>query len=153
MRSREEALTLFQTGFMKPMAQEISSYVAPIFWGNRLSDCAAVDAKVNNGTIFFMKCGGQPLAITADHVYAEYLKRKESEPSLICQIWDLPFIPKARLIDSDSKQDIATFQIEETEVEQMGKKVHHASQWPPHPPEEKKGVFVLGFPGHIKKGN
>ncbi len=65
------------------MAEALSYYVAPIFLGHRVSDCTALEAKVNNGTIFFVECDGQPLAITADHVYAGYLERKESEFDLI----------------------------------------------------------------------
>lgn len=67
---KKEALDLFQTGFMKQMAEAVSYYVAPMFLGHRASDCTALEAKVNNGTIFFVECDGQPLAITADHVYA-----------------------------------------------------------------------------------
>lgn len=151
MRSKQDALKLFQTGFMKQMAEAVSLHVAPIFWGHRVSDCTTSEAQINNGNIFFIECGGPPLAITADHVYEGYLERKESEPDLICQIWNLPFIPEERLIERNSQLDIATFQITESELDTMNKKIHHTPQWPPSPPEISKGVFLIGYPGHKKR--
>lgn len=54
MRSKEEARRLLNSGFMKQMAEAVSHYVAPIFWGHRVSDCTTPEAKVNNGSIFLL---------------------------------------------------------------------------------------------------
>lgn len=70
---------------------------------------------------------------------------------MICQIWDLPFNPEARLIARDLNLDIATFRITEAEVDTINKQIHRASQWPPSPPELSKGVFLIGYPGHEKR--
>ena len=144
--NKQEALERLKTGFMVEIKQAATNYAAPIFWAKRFSHSAELEANISHGSIFFLQCEGPPFAVTADHVYDAYLKRKQNDPSIACQVLDLRFDPEERLIDRDPTLDIATFRIEEREVEGMGKWIHKPAQWPPLPPEEGKGVYTVGFP-------
>lgn len=118
-----------------------ASYVSPVYWAPLPRDQNI--PSLNHGTIFFLKCGGPILGITAEHVYAAYLERKSVEPALICQIGK-----QKRVIGRDSSLDLVTFEIREPELGSLGKIAHEPPdrEWPPSPPTEGKGVFLCGFP-------
>lgn len=144
--TKEEAIRLLTSGLGKEILVAARGYVSPIFWG--LPRHAGRKPTINHGCIFFINSGKGPLAVTAEHVYAAYLKAKDESPEIICQIGNLTFVPEERLIDSDSTIDLATFRIDEREAKQIGKIVHHHPRphWPPVRPEIGKGVFFVGFP-------
>ncbi len=130
-----------------------ASYVSPLFWGTPASSSG--DATINHGSIFFLECGGPPLAVTAAHLYQDYWCRKQDNPNLICQIDNLIFDPEDRLIDRDEGLDVATFRIEESEIKRLGKWIHKVAQseWPPNPPQVGQGVFFAGFPARTIVGD
>ena len=145
MASKEEARQILRTGFGRQLYLTAANYVAPVFWGESRSEVAS--PIINNGSIFFLNCGGPTLAVTAHHVYAGYLARKKYNPNIACQIGNLNFNPESRLIDFDPELDIATFRITENEVATLDKTIHcpPQSKWPPPPPVKGKGVFFCGF--------
>ena len=120
-----------------------SNYTSAIYW------ISPRERKINNGSIFFLDCGSGPFAVTADHVYQGYLDSRDRDSKTKCQIGNLPFSPIERLIDRDKELDIATFTIDEKEIEVDKKTVHRAdfTKWPPKPPDVEKGIFFAGYPG------
>jgi len=143
---KNQAISILKSGFGHEILHAAGHYVAPIFW--TLPPPFDPVPQIGNGSIFFLECGGPPLAITAHHVYKEYLSRKERDPSLICQIGNLPLVPEERIIDGDEYLDVVTFRITEEEVAHIGKWIyrHDQAKWPPQPPEVGKAVFFAGFP-------
>jgi hypothetical protein len=141
--TRDEAISMLQGPYGREIGNVASSYTAVFFWMT-----IAPTAEIGHGSIFFLECGSGAFAVTANHVYEAYLERKQLDPSLTCQIGNLPFVPEARLIDRDPELDVATFRIEEREVEADGKVIHRVSpnNWPPKPPDLGKGVFFAGYP-------
>src|SRR5712692_6999566 len=105
---KKEAFATLKSGFGRELLLAAAHYVSAIFWAQYHLDA---QKELNHGSIFFLECGGPPLAVTADHVYAKYWRRKQCEPKLICQIDNLPFIPEERLIGRDQDLDIAIFHI------------------------------------------
>lgn len=103
---------------------------------------------VHNGSIFFLDCGAGPFAVTAGHVYTEYLQDLAIARRIQCQIGDLDFDPVARLIEQRVHPDIATFTITAGEIRTTGKEVliHDPTEWPPAPVHTGEAVIVGGFP-------
>ncbi len=148
--TRHETITLLEGEVGHHLLETAARCVAPIFFAP--GDAAAAgtinNGTINNGTIFFLDWGQRPLAVTADHVFQEYLARKKAEPDLRCQIDSLFFVPEERLIDRDADRDIAVFRIEEREVAGLDRAIHRpAGDWPPARPHAGSGVFFAGFPG------
>ena len=143
---KQRAIELLKSGYGRQIISIAASYVSVLFWGTPPS--LSTEAIINHGSIFFLECGGPPLAVTAAHVYENYWSRKQNNSNLVCQIDNLPFDPENRLIDRDHGLDIATFRIEEQEITRLGKWVHKVdqSEWPPSPPQPGQGVFFAGFP-------
>lgn len=144
---KDEAMALLKRGFGRELHRIAASYTSPIFWGQPSSSDTPEIA--SSGSMFFLQCGERPFAVTANHVYQGYWLRKEREPDLICQVGNISFVPEERLIDRDATLDIATFRLEEREVQIDSKQIHkpRASEWPPRPPQKGRGVFFAGFPG------
>jgi hypothetical protein len=139
--NKEHALALLAAGYGRELQEASYRLTAPLCWANP----GVASPAFNNGSIFFLDCGHGPFAVTADHVYAGYLRRKQEEPGLVCQIERLAFQPEERLIDRDERLDVATFHITESEIERTTKWLHQPERWPPSPPEQGRGVFFTGF--------
>ncbi len=138
---KQKALALLRAGFGAELQKAAYHCTAPLFW----ADPSFEPPQFNNGSIFFLNCGDGAFGITADHVYAGYLERKERSPGLVCQIGRLMFKPEDRLIDRDKRLDVATFRMTNAEIEKTTKWVHRPTTWPPSPPEQGRGVFFSGF--------
>lgn len=146
----EEALGRVEGAHGRAVAKVVANHVAPIVFA---PEARADREAVNNGTIFFLDCGEGAFALTADHVYRAYLRRKQQDPTLLCRIDGMRFDPRVRLIDRDPEKDIATFRVEEGEIARLGKAVYRppARSWPPKPPEPGESVLVVGFPAHGRR--
>src|SRR5713226_1491299 len=98
--TKDEAVALLKGHYGREIANVATSYTSVLFWGSL--DPRRGDTQINNGSVFFLDCGEGVFAVTADHVYEAYLKRKQQESKIICQIGNVPFAPENRLIDRDS---------------------------------------------------
>ena len=58
-----------------------------------------------------------------------------------------------RFIDSDAGLDVATFHLTEAEIinSEIQMFRHAAEKWPPSPPQEDQGVFLMGYPGEGRR--
>jgi len=146
--NKHEAISLLKGLYGREISNLASSYTSAIFWIS-----AASNVETSNGSIFFINCGNGPFAVTADHVYEGYIKNKNIDPFLRCQIGNVPFVPENRLIDRDKELDIATFAIDAKEIKADGKVVHavNPNNWPPKPPDVGKGIFFAGYPKAYRK--
>jgi hypothetical protein len=102
------------------------------------------------GSMFFLDCGRRPFAVTAAHVFDEFLHDRETHLVRGCQIGNVGFNPEDRLITSGTQLgiDIATFRVMPEEIAATGKRVVQGTDgpWPP-PPNVGEAVFFGGFPG------
>jgi len=143
---RSEAIRIIQGPFGQQLLRIAGEYVAPFFWGVYRPGVAPA---ISNGTAFFLQCGASPFVVTAAHVYRTYCSEKEREPTVVCQVGNMPFRLEERVIAVDKRLDVATFRIKEQEVKSIGRWIyrHDPAKWPPLPPEQGKGVFFAGYPG------
>lgn len=105
--------------------------------------------KLNNGTIFFLDTGSKKIGVTAYHVYEKYKDLVTKYPATTCQISEMLFSPERCVIDFSPDLDIVTFNINEDEVKKINKRFFFGDQvsWPPLPPEQGKGMVIVGYPG------
>lgn len=133
----------------KIILRNVASYVAPFFFG---------DPKLNSawqGSIFFISIEEGIIGITADHVYQGYLDEKDKNQSIKCYIMQEVFDIENKLIDRNSKLDVATFTFTEIEIEKIARAVYRIEPkyWPVDPPIEGQEVIFAGYPGvdrHIR---
>lgn len=142
---------MMRGGLAKAMRDIAASYVMPLCW------ITARDRKpfiLDNGSAFLLDCGTGPFLVTANHVYRGFLEAKVEHPDTVCIVGDVRFDLAARHIASDPVYDVATFRVDQDEIDKLahyasGKLVLTGSQtsWPPPPPAIDRGVFFVGFPG------
>jgi hypothetical protein len=147
--SMEEAKAIIKGGLGKAELEFVTSITAPLYWVIREDD---KQYKVRNGSAFFLDAGVGPFGVTACHVVNGWREARKNGGVIAVQIGCdllLDFEGKNRLIDEHDKIDIATFQITASEISSINKVILTGSQkeWPPHPPEERKGIYFSGFPG------
>jgi hypothetical protein len=101
------------------------------------------------GSVFFLDCGRGPFAVTADHVFDQFLEDRRVRRVRSCQIGNVGFNPEDRLIarGKDVGLDIATFRVTPEEIAATSKKVVQGvdGAWPA-PPNQDEAVFFGGFP-------
>lgn len=150
--TKEEAIALVTGPFGDATLKSVAKFAAPVFWEAQRNE--KVDT-ITSGTTFLADYGKGCFAITANHVYEDYLRNKTETPETICWIAPeafeaggkdaIPFDLEKRLIDRLEDIDIATFRVSETEAELIGTSITTA--WPPILPETGKAVVFSGYPG------
>jgi hypothetical protein len=116
----------------------------PFWWHGPTKDDGDI---LHNGTICKVETSARILGVTADHVYAEYLKDRATGKLLVCQFGDITVAPEERLIDRDEVLDLATFEL--TDI--IGNRPRFvANSWPPGRPEVSEPVIYGGFPGYSR---
>jgi hypothetical protein len=102
------------------------------------------------GSMFFLDCGRGPFAVTAGHVFEQFVEDRAQRRVRGCQIGNVGFSPEERLIawGKDIGVDIATFRVTPQEIAAAGKKVVRGTDgaWPP-PPNAGEVIYFGGFPG------
>lgn len=102
------------------------------------------------GSMFFLDCGRGPFAVTAAHVFEQFLADRQTHRVRSCQIGNIGFNFEERLIASGAQHgiDIATFRITREEIAATGKRIVQGTDgaWPA-PPNVGEAIFFGGFPG------
>jgi len=102
------------------------------------------------GSMFFLDCGREPFAVTAGHVFEQFVEDRRLRRVRSCQIANIPFNPEERLIPwgKDLGLDVATFKVTPEEIAATGRKIVRGTDgaWPA-PPNPNEAVFFGGFPG------
>ena len=118
-------------------------------WRTQEKD-AYTPLKPSQGSIFLLDCGRGPFAVTADHVFEQFLEDRAERRVRSRQIGNIGFNPEERLIARGKHLglDIATFRVTAEEIAATGKRIVQGTDgvWPP-PPNVAEAVFFGGFPG------
>ena len=139
-------LTEEQRTITQELEKWILNYVAPVFFITGLPPNEKV---VGNATVSFIECGENNLfAVTNDHVIQKFESFKEENLSAKIRFNNLEISLKERLIDRDTKIDLATFRITSKELEMLdkGKQAIFCRNWPPTEPNKEDIVLFAGFP-------
>lgn len=122
------------------------SHTCSVWWWD---DTGLVGRTIlHNGTMVFVNIGSATLAITASHVYQQYLidKAEYSEP--MCQVGNVRIELERYLAWSSEKLDIAIFAFPPVLIAGTGVTVHNAGMWPPSRLKEGDLVIAGGYPGN-----
>ncbi|OMI09498.1 hypothetical protein BSN85_16345 [Bradyrhizobium brasilense] len=147
--SDAEKQSVALTDFSRSMHDWGGEHVAWLLWSTQ-ERAKLTPLEYRQASMFFLDCGRGPFAVTAGHVFEQFVSDRSSRRVRGVQIGNVGFNPEERLIDwgSDRKIDIATFRITQEEIAEIGKKVVEGTggAWPP-PPNAGEVVFFGGFPG------
>jgi hypothetical protein len=130
--------------------QRVAAYCAPLYWA--VPDTSRKFGS-HNGTAFFLNVGEGVFAVTACHVINGWKNSRATEDAGPLRLGgnsqSVVIDPDRDVISMDSEIDIATFRIPEDYVRAHGKEVltGNQSQWPPAPPEQRRGIYFAGYPG------
>lgn len=130
-----------------------TAFTAPLFWTQPRADGASTAELAGHGSLFFLDLGGPTFGVTAEHVYAGYLRAKKDRPGLLCRIGEVCFSPEERLIDHEPWLDLATFRVSRAELGRIGRRFYPCPQakWPPAPPKPGEVVVFAGFLSHDRE--
>lgn len=131
---------LERSGYLPMLREWILRHSAAFFWHDHGGNI------LHNGTVCFVHTGQQQLAITADHVYAQYASDLEAGRVFGCQFGGVLVRPEHMLIERTSDLDIATFSMPAVALS-PGTAFHFAPTWPPSAPRLGEWMFYAGFPG------
>jgi hypothetical protein len=113
-------------------AATISAYMLkaarPLFWHIGVMN----DRALRGASTFILQFKDLHVAVTADHVIAQYLDACAADSRTICQIGECQVWPERSLIARSPKLDIATFEIDPKQLPQMGAVAFDCrNDWPP----------------------
>ena len=90
---------LESSGYLPVLRNLVKSPTCPVWW---YDDSKTVGHSIlHSGTITLVNSGSRVLAISANHVYEQYLKDNGTDPSLKCQFGNITVEPEKYVIDSD----------------------------------------------------
>jgi hypothetical protein len=140
-----EAAAIFEQHreLLKSIQQFIVNSCKIIYW----HDPGGFSKSLPGGCCFIIRFPAKLVGITADHVVEAYHKAKAQAPTLACQLWNIGFELSDRIIDHDAALDIATFDLSERELSQIGgNEIDCRGSWPPPIPETGNIISIVGFP-------
>jgi hypothetical protein len=147
--SDTEKQSLPVRNFSRSLHDHGCAHVAWLLWSTQERE-KPTPLEYRQGSMFFLDCGKGPFAVTAGHVFEQFVSDRALRRVRGVQIGNVGFNPEERLIawGRDKKIDIATFRITPEEIARIGKKVVPGADaaWPP-PPDLREAVFFGGFPG------
>jgi len=140
---RQQADRLEKRGYLPQLRELASNMAAPFVWS------AEPNSILHSGTLCLLKTPRRRIGVTANHVYKSYLEDLNHIPGIEAQFGGTTVYPEKRLIDSDEKLDLATFDVPELMV--LPPRFFHEPAWPPRRIEPKDVVLYGGFPGVLKE--
>jgi hypothetical protein len=147
--SEAERKSLPIRNFSRARHDDGGGYVTWLLWSVQEKD-KPTPLEFRQGSVFFLDCGRGPFAVTAGHVFDQWVRDRAERRIRGYQIGNLGFDLEERLIDSgaDRKIDIATFRISPAEIAALDKRVVSGTDgaWPA-PPNVGEVVYFGGFPG------
>lgn len=147
---RRKALDRAEAAGYLPMIRGLAQKAAVPIWWSRSSQQAG-NAVLHNGTVSAIDTGERRIAITADHVFSQYLLDKAQFDDIECQVGNVRVDLEECLIDHDEGIDLATFDIPEVLLAASGLEPHGAHIWPPSDLKESDIVILGGYPGFLRK--
>jgi len=139
---------LERSGYLPQLRQLAKSLCAPFWWHGQEGNRYKI---LHNGTVCFLHTGERLIAVTADHVFRQYLEDKSRYEVFGCQWGGSTIEPENRVIDRNESLDLATFDISEVFTGAAGASVHYPVKWPTDPIREREVVLFGGFPGTLRE--
>lgn len=146
-KSEEEANAFRETIYTAGL-----KFCRPIYWHD---NAKPFPKEVTGASCFFIRFSTIYVGVTAAHVVREYQRAKAITPTLVCQLYLMPFNLEGALIDIDDAIDIATFSISECEIQATSTVPFDvALSWPPQEVvKQGAAVQLVGYPENIRAIN
>lgn len=132
----------------RQMVGLVQRYVRPILCG----DQPAIMGQpfIRGGTVTFLKTSKRVFGVTNQHVVEAFRQIRRSRPNFHCQLDSLAFDFEQRLIDQNKRLDLATLDVSEAELHQIGAVPYYPSSWPVEPPIVGELTTIVGYPGQLR---
>ncbi|HAP48099.1 MAG TPA: hypothetical protein DCR30_12290, partial [Afipia sp.] len=103
--------------FSRSLHDDGCAHVAWLLWSTQERE-KPTPLEYRQGSMFFLDCGKGPFAVTAGHVFEQFVSDRASRRVRGVQIGNVGFNPEERVIawGRDKKIDIATFRITPEEI-------------------------------------
>jgi len=147
--SEEEKKRVLSDGLGVSLLHNGLAFAMPLWWVFKNHETGI---ELRNGSAFLVDFGHGIFAVTAAHVFREYLEAKKTAGEIGCQLGSAQFDPEARLICSRDDLDIATFRVSTSEAKQIDKAIVTAGppNWEPLSPAAGEFAFFAGFPAQTR---
>jgi len=137
---------LEKVGYLNVLRCLVMSHATPVWW---YDDSRVVGTSIlHGGTVSFVNTGRRVIAISAHHVYEQYLRDKAADSGVKCQFGGVTVEPEKYVIDSDRKLDLVTFDLPVVLATATGATIHNSPSWPPAKLAESDIVILGGYPGN-----
>ncbi|MFO0701893.1 MAG: hypothetical protein U0236_21975 [Nitrospira sp.] len=137
---------LEKSGYLKVLRRLVRLHASPVWW---YDDSKAVGTSIlHSGTFSFVNTGKRIIAVSAYHVYEQYLHDKAAGSSLKCQFGGITVEPEKYVIDSDRNFDLVTFDLPVVLATATGVTIHNSPSWPPTKLAKSDLVILGGYPGN-----
>lgn len=142
----EEKKRLFSSGLGLNLLRSGLPFAIPLWW---VFENSATGIGLRNGSAFLADLGHGVFAVSAAHVFKQYLADKRSAIAIGCQLGDILFDPETQLICCRDDLDIATFRVSTSEVRQIDKAIVTPGppNWGPLSPGSRRFCILCRFPG------
>jgi hypothetical protein len=144
--SEEQKKEVLSGGLGAAVLQSGLSFAVPLWWVFKTTED---DLGLRNGSACLVDFGDGIFAVTAAHVFREYVQTKEHMKGIMCQLGDALFEPDRQLIDCRDDLDIATFRVSPADISQINKPTVKPDPpgWLPLVPAVKRFRILRGVPG------
>jgi hypothetical protein len=114
----------------------------PLFWHIGVPK----EGPLRGASTFILQFEARHVAVTADHVIAQYLDALAADQRTICQIGECQVWPEKTLISRSAELDIATFEIDPEKLSEMGAiPLDCRKDWPPPEVAEGDSLTLAGY--------
>jgi Trypsin-like peptidase domain len=147
--TRKAALDRAERAGYLPALRSLAQGICVPFWWHG----GGVDGRyqiLHNGTVCFVDTGDRKIAITADHVYRQYLTDKDNDATVVCQFGGATIEPERHLVHRDHEQDLATFELSDVYIGATGGSTHCPLTWPTEALKLGDAVLLGGYPGVLR---
>ncbi|HEV8038160.1 MAG TPA: hypothetical protein VGP62_04795 [Bryobacteraceae bacterium] len=114
---------------------------APLCWFRPTDNLPRI---LHNGTMTVVRTHRKLFGITAAHVVRQF--NVDQQKGVTLQVKD-QIVEGLRIIDSSSKRDLTTFDLEEQLIKNLGLE---PIEWPFQLPAEGSGLLLAGYPGNTR---
>jgi hypothetical protein len=126
-------------------AATVSAYMLtvarPLFWHTGVPN-----EGLRGASTFVLQFERRHVAVTADHVMGQYLEARAADNRTLCQIGQCQVRPEVTLIARSAKLDIATFEIDPSNLPPMGAVAFDCrNSWPPIEVSEGDTLTLAGY--------
>jgi hypothetical protein len=146
--SETDAKSLMAGGLGQFHCEILASSCAPLYWW--IPNLSAVNI-LNNGTVTFVRTPKRLFGITAAHVVRKYFADLDGQ-NVKLQLFNA-VIDHLSVIDMNSRLDLATIEIADSIIKNLGKEISPVTMKAELGPISGRGIMFMGYPAELRIHN